>query len=202
MKLIFATNNLNKIEEIRQIIGESFQLITLKEAGIFTEIPEPHSTLEQNASEKSFAIYKMTNTNCFSEDTGLEVTALHGEPGVKSARYTGDERSFEKNMDKLLDKLKNTQERTAQFKTVISLILGGSEVKFTGICKGKITREKKGFNGFGYDPIFLPDGSDKTFGEMSIEEKGVYSHRTKATMKLVAFLTNSKQIKQIPESKY
>ncbi len=191
MKLIFATNNHNKIEEIKQFIGDSFQLITLREAGIFTDIPEPHNSLEKNASEKSSAIYRMTNTSCFGEDTGLEVTTLNGEPGAKSARYAGDERSFEKNMDKLLDQLKNTSDRTAQFKTVISLILEGKEFLFTGICKGKITREKKGPNGFGYDPIFVPDGSEKTFGEMTLKEKGEFSHRTKATMKLVAFLTNN-----------
>jgi XTP/dITP diphosphohydrolase len=188
MKLIFATNNQHKVEEIRHVIGSSFDLLTLKEAGINIDIPEPHDTLEANATEKSKTIYQMTNTSCFSEDTGLEVFVLNGEPGVKSARYAGEDKSFDKNIDKLLDKLEDKADTTARFRTVISLILDGEEHMFEGVCNGKIIREKKGGLGFGYDPVFIPDGSDKTFAEMSLEEKSLFSHRKKATSKLVAFL--------------
>lgn len=188
MKLIFATNNQHKVEEIRHVIGSSFELLTLREAGIDIDIPEPHDTLEANATEKSKTIYQITNTNCFSEDTGLEVAALDGEPGVRSARYAGDDKSFDKNIDKLLDKLKDKADTAARFRTVISLILDGDEHMFEGVCNGMIIRERKGQQGFGYDPVFIPEGSDKTFAEMSLEEKSRFSHRKKATGKLVAFL--------------
>ena len=197
MKLIFATNNPHKAEEVNAIIGSSFQVITLKQAGIDIDIPEPHDTLEANASEKSRIIYELTQTNCFSEDTGLEVSALNGEPGVKSARYAGDVRSFDKNIEKLLQKLEGKPDRTAGFRAIISLIIGGKETQFEGICKGRIIHEKRGLEGFGYDPVFIPDGSDKTFGEMSLEEKTVFSHRAKATEKLVAFLNSIEPIKKI-----
>ena len=190
MKLIFATNNQHKVEEIRHVIGSSFELLTLKEAGIDIDIPEPYDTLEKNATGKSMTIYQITKTNCFSEDTGLEVSALNGEPGVKSARYAGDEKSFDKNIDKLLDKLKGKTDTSARFRTVISLILDGNEYLFEGACTGKIIIERKGEQGFGYDPVFVPDGSDKTFAEMDIEEKSRFSHRKKATGKLVAFLNH------------
>lgn len=188
MKLIFATNNQHKVEEIRHVIGSSFELLTLREAGIDIDIPEPHDTLEANATEKSKTIYQITNTNCFSEDTGLEVAALDGEPGVRSARYAGDDKLFDKNIDKLLDKLKDKADTAARFRTVISLILDGGEHLFEGVCNGTIIRERKGQQGFGYDPVFIPEGSDKTFAEMSLEEKSRFSHRKKATGKLVAFL--------------
>ena len=188
MKLIFATNNQHKVDEIRHVINSSFELLTLKEAGIDIDIPEPHDSLEANATEKSRTIYQLTNNNCFSEDTGLEVAALNGEPGVKSARYAGDGRSFDKNIDKLLANLEGKTDMSARFRTVISLILDGEETQFEGICNGKIIRERKGSNGFGYDPIFIPDGSDKTFAEMELKEKDRFSHRAKATEKLVAFL--------------
>lgn len=188
MKLIFATNNQHKVEEIRHSIGQQFELLTLKEAGIDVEIPEPHDTIEANASEKSKTIYRMTNTNCFSEDTGLEVAALNGEPGVKSARYAGEDKAFDKNIDKLLHKLEGKDDTRARFKTVISLIIDGKETLFEGICNGRIIRERKGSKGFGYDPVFIPDGSEKTFAEMELEEKDRYSHRAKATQKLVTFL--------------
>ncbi|MGZ8523680.1 MAG: RdgB/HAM1 family non-canonical purine NTP pyrophosphatase [Chitinophagaceae bacterium] len=188
MKLIFATNNQHKVEEIRHIIGSTFDLLTLKDAGINIDIPEPHDTLEENASEKSKIIYQLTNTSCFSEDTGLEVTALDGEPGVKSARYAGGDKTFDKNIDKLLDKLKDKPNTAARFRTVISLIIDGGEHLFDGTCNGKIIRERRGIQGFGYDPVFIPDGSDKTFAEMTLEEKSRFSHRKKATGKLVAFL--------------
>ena len=189
MKLIFATNNQHKVDEIRHAIGAAFELMTLKEAGIHIDIPEPYDTLEANASEKAKTIYQLTNVNCFSEDTGLEVEALNGEPGVKSARYAGDEKSFEKNIDKLLLNLKDKTNRSARFRTVISLIMDGRETQFEGICRGNITHERKGNRGFGYDPVFVPEGSEKTFAEMELEEKDQFSHRAKAVAKLVAFLS-------------
>ncbi len=197
MKLIFATNNQHKAEEVNAIIGGSFNVVTLAQAGIDLDIPEPHDTLEANASEKSRTIYELTNTNCFSEDTGLEVRALNGEPGVKSARYAGEDRSFDKNIEKLLQKLQNKPDKTARFRAVISLIIDGKEALFEGICSGRIIQDKRGTQGFGYDPVFIPDGADKTFGEMSLDEKTMYSHRAKATQKLVAFLNNIEPIKKI-----
>lgn len=188
MQLIFATNNQHKADEINSILGNEFKIITLKQAGIDIDIPEPHNTLEENASEKSQVIYNMTGEDCFSEDTGLEVESLNGEPGVKSARYAGENRSFDNNIDKLLLSLKNKENRQAQFRTVISLRLKGKEYKFEGICKGSIIAERKGTNGFGYDPVFVPDGSVKTFAEMTMEEKNQFSHRKKAVEKLVDFL--------------
>lgn len=188
MKLIFATNNDHKAEEIRSVTGNKFEIITLKEAGINIDIPEPHDTLEANASEKSRTIYQMTGTNCFSEDTGLEVESLNGDPGVKSARYAGEDKSFDKNIDKLLENLENKENRKARFRTVISLIINGEETQFEGIANGKIIPVRKGGKGFGYDPVFIPEGSDKTFAEMSMDEKNQYSHRNKATMKLIGFL--------------
>lgn len=190
MKLIFATNNEHKAEEIRSVLKDEFELITLKEAGIEIDIPEPYDTLEENAWGKSKTIFELTGVNCFSEDTGLEVFALDGEPGVKSARYAGDNRSFESNIEKLLTNLAGVPDRSAQFRTIISLITAGKEKRFEGICKGSITTCKKGEGGFGYDPVFIPDGSNKTFAEMTLKEKSDYSHRAKATQKLVVFLNN------------
>ena len=190
MKLIFATNNQHKINEITAVIKNNISIITLKEAGIDIDIPEPHNTLEENAAEKAKVIHKLTNENCFSEDTGLEVFALNGEPGVKSARYAGEEKSDKKNIEKLLENLKEEPNRNAQFKTIIYLILNSREHMFEGICKGAITIAPKGSSGFGYDPVFIPDGALKSFAEMDIYEKNRYSHRRKATDKLVAFLNN------------
>ena len=186
--LIFASNNQHKIEEIRSIVGEEFNIITLKEAGLDIDIPEPHNTIEANASEKSRTIFQLTKQNCFGDDTGLEVEALNGEPGVKSARYAGEEKNFEANIDKLLHKLKATDNRNAQFKTIISLIWNEKEYLFEGIIKGKIIYERRGKNGFGYDAIFIPEGSNNTFGEMELSEKNLFSHRRKATDKLIKFL--------------
>ena len=186
--LIFATNNQNKVQEVRAVSGTIFNIITLKEAGIDIDIPEPHDTLEANATEKSKTIFEITKQNCFSEDTGLEVEALNGEPGVKSARYAGEDRSFDDNIEKLLSKLKPFENRLARFRTVISLILDGKEYFFEGICNGKIIEERKGSNGFGYDPVFIPTGSDKTFAEMDMAEKNKFSHRKKAMEKLISFL--------------
>lgn len=188
--LIFATNNQNKVTEIRSVLGSRFHIITLKEAGIDIDIPEPHDTLEANASEKSQTIYRLTGKNCFSEDTGLETEALNGEPGVKSARYAGDDRSFDSNITKLLDKLENEPNRKARFRTVISLIIDGKETLFEGICNGQIITERRGTKGFGYDPVFVPDGSEQTFAEMDMEGKNIFSHRKKAMEKLIHFLNS------------
>jgi len=186
--LIFATNNHNKVEEIRKVTNGLFNIITLKEAGIDIDIPEPHNTLEANATEKSTVIHRMTKQNVFSEDTGLEVAALNGEPGVKSARYAGEGRDFQANIDKLLQNLEGKTERQAQFRTVVSLIWNDKEYLFDGICKGQIITEQKGLQGFGYDPVFIPDGATKTFAEMTMDEKNSYSHRKKAISKLIDFL--------------
>lgn len=187
--LVFATNNQHKTDEIKFVIGDLFDVVSLKEAGINEEIPEPFDTLEENASIKSQTIYKLTGKDCFSEDTGLEVYALDGQPGVKSARYAGDHRDFNENIYKLLHNLEGFIDRGARFRTVISLILNGKEHHFEGICEGSIGLEMKGENGFGYDPVFIPEGQNRTFAEMSREEKTRYSHRTKATAKLLAFLS-------------
>ena len=188
MKLIFASNNQHKVDEIRSLFPDGFEIITLKEAGIDIDIPEPFDTLEENASCKSRTIFEMTGINCFSEDTGLEVKALNGEPGVKSARYAGDGRSFDANIEMLLINLAGKEDRRARFRAVISLLIEGKETLFEGICEGMIIDEKRGEQGFGYDPVFIPTGSTKTFGEMTMDEKTRYSHRARATEKLVAFL--------------
>jgi XTP/dITP diphosphohydrolase len=192
MKIIFATNNQHKVDEIRSALPENFSIVSLKEAGIGIDIPEPYDTLQENAAEKARTIFDLTKTNCFSEDTGLEVYSLNNEPGVHSARYAGEEKSFDKNIEKLLSKLGNSSERKARFCTVICLILENKEYFFEGVCEGEIINERRGGQGFGYDPIFIPTGSGKTFAEMSIDEKNSFSHRKKAMDKLVAFLNNYK----------
>jgi len=192
MKLIFASNNQHKIVELKTFCKNEIEIISLKEAGIDIDIAEPHDTLEENASEKSWTIYKLTGNDCFSEDTGLEIEALNGEPGVKSARYAGEARSFKDNIEKVLNKLANEANKKARFRAVISLILDGKETQFEGICNGKIINTPQGTEGFGYDPIFIPDGSNRSFAEMSIKEKNQFNHRTKAAAKLVAFLQNMK----------
>ncbi|RYY16312.1 MAG: non-canonical purine NTP pyrophosphatase, partial [Chitinophagaceae bacterium] len=154
LSIIFATNNEHKVRELQAAIGSRLKIITLQEAGINIDIPEPHPTLEQNAEEKALTIHRLTKLNCFAEDTGLEVGSLNGEPGVKSARYAGDERSFEKNIDKLLVRLETMPDRRARFRTVISLIWNNERFIFEGICEGIIDHERKGGNGFGYDPVF------------------------------------------------
>ena len=188
MELIFASNNANKVQEIQQILPEDITLISLKDAGILIEIPEPHDTLEANAREKSTTIHRLTGKDCFSEDTGLEVEALNGEPGVRSARYAGEKADAAANTAKLLAALSNNNDRRARFRTVISLILAGTEYQFEGICNGQIIQAPKGNGGFGYDPVFIPDGETRSFGEMSMAEKKIYSHRRKATDLLVSFL--------------
>ncbi len=159
-------------------------------AGITIDIPEPFPTLEENARQKARTIYQMTNTATFGEDTGLEVIALNGLPGVKSARYAGNEKSDKENIAKLLIELSGHQNRKAQFRTVICLVFNDKEYLFEGICPGTINYAEKGSEGFGYDPVFIPDGSGKTFAEMKLSEKNEHSHRKKATDKLVAFLNN------------
>ena len=192
MRLIFASNNQHKIEELKAFAGKEIEIVSLKDAGIDIDIPEPHDTLEKNASEKSWTIYKLTGNDCFSEDTGLEIEALNGEPGVKSARYAGNARSFKDNIEKVLNKLADKTNKKARFRAVISLIIEGRETQFEGICNGKIIDNPVGTEGFGYDPIFVPDGSNRSFAEMSIEEKNQFNHRTKAAAKLVAYLQNMK----------
>jgi XTP/dITP diphosphohydrolase len=188
IQLIFATNNQHKVEELNSAIGDKMKIISLREAGIDIDIPEPHETLQENALEKSKTIHQLTGENCFSEDTGLEVFALNGEPGVKSARYAGADKSFEKNIEKLLKNLAENRNRNAQFRTVISLILDDKDYFFEGMCAGKIISEQRGENGFGYDPVFIPQGTNRTFAEMKSEEKNRYSHRKKAGDKLITFL--------------
>jgi len=188
MKLVFATNNLHKLEEVRKILGNDFDVLSLKDINCYDEIPETEDTIEGNAAQKSYYIYKKYNMNCFADDTGLEIEALNGEPGVYSARYAGENCSFEDNMNKVLEKMKNQENRNAVFKTVISLIINGKEHQFKGIVKGKITVEKKGASGFGYDPVFLPDGYTETFAELSSEDKNKISHRGIASRELSSFL--------------
>ena len=192
MKLIFASNNKHKIEELKAFAGTEIEIVSLEEAGIDIDIPEPHDSLEENASEKSWTVHRLTGDDCFSEDTGLEIEALNGEPGVKSARYAGETRSFNDNIEKVLNKLSSETNRKARFRAVISLIIDGHETQFEGVCNGEIIHSPQGTEGFGYDPIFIPDGSKQSFAEMSIDEKNRFNHRTKAAAKLVAFLQNMK----------
>ncbi len=189
MKLIFASNNAHKLEELRSAIGTGVEIISLRDAGIQKEIPEPYDTLWENAREKAKTIHGMTGgNNCFSEDSGLEVDALGGEPGVHSARYAGEQASADNNIKKLLLALGDSANRQARFITVICLILDGREYFFEGRCEGQILYEQVGHSGFGYDPVFLPDGSIKSFAEMNPEEKNRFSHRRKAADELIAFL--------------
>ena len=191
MKLIFASNNENKIKEVKAKLS-SFNIIGLKAFGIEEDIPETAKTIEGNASIKSTYIYKNYNIDCFSDDTGLEIEALNGEPGVYSARYAGEEKNADKNMELVLQKLKDSPNRKARFKTVVSLFLDGKEHIFTGIVNGIIIEEKRGAKGFGYDPIFVPDGYSQTFAELPLEEKNKISHRALAVDQLVEFLSNKK----------
>ena len=189
-QLIFATNNEHKVTEIQSLLPDNISVITLRQAGIDIDIPEPHDTLQENATEKAKTIFNITNQNCFSEDTGLEIVALQGAPGVHSARYAGEDRNFQANIDKVLTELNGIENRNAQFRTVICLIWDGIEHYFEGICRGHINNQDTGTSGFGYDPIFIPEGADKSFAEMSVEEKNIYSHRQKAVTQLFAFLNS------------
>ena len=169
-------------------IGAAFELVSLQQAGIDIDIPEPFDTLRENASTKSATIYRQYHVNCFSEDTGLEVDALNGAPGVRSARYAGDDRSFTSNVQKLLHEMEGQENRQARFRTVISLIIDGNEYFFEGSCEGTIAKVPSGQGGFGYDPVFTPLGAKQTFAEMTLKEKELYSHRKKAADQLLAFL--------------
>jgi XTP/dITP diphosphohydrolase len=190
MKLVFATNNKNKILEVQQMLPSTIEIISLESIGCFEEIPETADTIEENAIMKADYVTQKYGYNCFADDTGLEVEALNGEPGVFSARYAGEQRNSDDNMNKLLEALADKTNRKAQFKTVIALNLGGEKHLFKGIARGEITIEKTGNQGFGYDPIFKPEGFDLTFAQLSLEEKGAISHRGKATEQLIAFLKN------------
>ena len=186
--LLFASNNRHKAGEINSILGEQFQIITLAEAGIVIDIPEPHDTIAANAAEKSSVIYQLTGKNCFGEDTGLEVDALGGAPGVKSARFAGEKATALDNMTKLQELMKGQKNRKARFVTVISLRLNGEHHLFSGICSGTLAEVPAGKDGFGYDPLFIPDGSKQSFAEMSMDEKNKFSHRKKAVQAMITFL--------------
>lgn len=186
--LIFATHNENKVKEVAAVLNHRFEIRSLSQLGITTEIEEPYETIKENAIEKARVVEQLTGLNCFAEDTGLEVTALHGEPGVKSARYAGENRDFDANIDKLLSKLHDVKDRSARFITIVCLRRNGEQFIFEGECKGTIIAQRRGSGGFGYDSIFVPEGDAKTFAEMDLDEKNQYSHRRKAIEKLVAFL--------------
>ncbi|MEA5138821.1 non-canonical purine NTP diphosphatase [Arcicella rigui] len=187
-KLCFATNNSHKVEEVQAVLGNRFELSTLKQIGCNEELPETGNTLEANSLQKASYLFDNYQVNCFADDTGLEVTALNGEPGVYSARYAGEQRSHSDNINLLLKNLSGKTDRSAQFRTVITLIIDGKVEQFEGVVKGEIIETLRGNEGFGYDPIFIPEGFDRTFAEMSMEEKGKISHRGRAFEKLVQFL--------------
>lgn len=192
MKIVFATNNKHKLEEIEDILGKDFEIVSLAEIGCHEDIPETGLTLEENARQKSTYIVEHYNHDCFADDTGLEVDALNGEPGVHSARYAeGTDHDSEANMRKLLSKMSNVKDRTARFRTVISLIINGVEHQFEGRVEGRIATEKHGKEGFGYDPIFIPEGYDKSFAELGEEVKNQISHRARAVKKLAEYLSSS-----------
>lgn len=188
MKLCVATNNKNKLIEIQSLIGDQFTLLTLEEIGCTTDIPEPYQTISENSVGKARYVWDHYKINCIADDTGLEVYALDGEPGVFSARYAGPQRNADDNMDLLLSKLEHKEDRTARFLTVITLVIDGVFHEFEGSVEGTIIFEKRGTEGFGYDPIFLPKGYDETFAEMTLAEKNTLSHRGRAIAKLVEFL--------------
>lgn len=187
-KFVFATNNEHKLEEVKALLGDKIELLSMKDINCSTDIPETESTLEGNALLKARYIYEHYHINCFADDTGLEVEALNGAPGVYSARYAGEEHNSEANMKKLLHELEGVENRKAQFRTIFALIIEGKEHLFEGIVKGEIIRQRRGNAGFGYDPIFLPEGCTQTFAEMGNEQKNSISHRAKAAGKLCKFL--------------
>ncbi|MBA5791324.1 non-canonical purine NTP diphosphatase [Flavobacterium sp. xlx-214] len=189
MKIIFASNNKNKVQEIQNQVPKSIQIVTLEEIGCTEDIEETATTIEGNAIIKANYITEKYGLPCFADDTGLEIEALNGEPGVYSARYAGEDKNADKNMDLVLEKLSTSTNRNAQFKTVIALNIDNQQILFTGIVEGKIRNEKTGTNGFGYDPIFEPENLGKTFAEMTMEEKNKMSHRGRAVEQLVIFLS-------------
>lgn len=191
-KLVFATNNRHKLDEISQILGEKIELLSLKDIHCSEEIPETADTLEGNAIQKAEYIHQHYGYDCFADDTGLEVESLNGAPGVYSARYAGDGHNSEANMQKLLQNLEGISNRKAQFRTAICLIIDGETHLFEGICKGEIIQEKRGGSGFGYDPIFVPEGYFETFAELGNEIKNQISHRAKAVEMLCQYLKDSK----------
>lgn len=188
MKIIFATNNAHKLREVQAVLGDGFTLLTPRDCGITEEIPEEQPTLEGNALQKARYLYDRTGMDCFADDTGLEVEALGGAPGVHSARYATDGHDFAANNRLLLRNLEGVENRRARFRTVIALILGGEEHLFEGRIEGRIIDRETGHEGFGYDPLFLPDGADRTFAQMSTDEKNTLSHRARAVRKLADYL--------------
>lgn len=194
MKIVFATHNANKLKEVQKLIPNNFQLLSLDDINCHEDIPETQLTIKGNALQKAEFIKQHYQVNCFADDTGLEVEALNGDPGVFSARYAGPQRDSEDNIQKLLKNLEGQTNRNAQFKTVIALYLNGEMHTFTGICQGTITQEKQGEGGFGYDPVFQANGYEQTFAEISLEEKNRIGHRGKAIQQLVSFL-NSLEVK-------
>lgn len=188
MKLVFATNNAHKLNEIRNLAGSNFEIVSLSDMGWVDEIPETGNTIEDNATQKAFYIYEKYNIDCFADDTGLEIEALDKRPGVYSARYAGESCNFDDNMNKVLKELQGIKNRKACFRTVISLVIQGKEIRFEGRVDGVILNEKQGEKGFGYDPIFQPDGYKQTFAEMPLELKNAISHRGLATQQLITYL--------------
>ncbi len=188
MELVFATNNQHKLRELQQILGQQFNLLSLNDIGCLEDIPEESPTIEENSMDKAVYVFDKYAKNCFADDTGLEVEALDGRPGVISARYAGEEKNMDNNIDKVLHELENKENKKARFKTVISLILDGKKYQFEGIINGQIIKEKRGIGGFGYDPVFMPEGYNITFAEMSANDKNKISHRGLAVHKLVEFL--------------
>ncbi|MCB2208843.1 MAG: non-canonical purine NTP diphosphatase [Bacteroidetes bacterium] len=190
-KLVFATNNPHKLEEVHAILQEKFEVAGLADIGCTTDIPETGTTLQDNASIKSHFVVNHYKLDCFADDTGLEVQALGGRPGVYSARYAGENASYEQNVDKLLTELNHKENRKARFRTVISLMMNHKEYFFEGVVNGRIINQRKGNSGFGYDPVFVPDGYDQTFAEMDASLKNSISHRGKAIQKLADFLLHN-----------
>ena len=188
MELIIASQNQNKLVEFKKILGDKINLFSLSDIGLNQEIPENEKTIKKNAMFKAKFVNAQTGKNVFADDTGLEIDSLNGEPGIYSARYSGVDRNSDKNIELVLRKLKNKANRNSRFKTIISLIIDGKSVNFEGVVEGKITEEKRGSNGFGYDPIFQPNGYASTFGEMSLKEKNKISHRSIAINKMVQYL--------------
>lgn len=190
MKIVFATNNPNKLKEIQSLIPKEIEIISLKEIGCTEDIPETADSLSANAFQKAHYIKENYNYDCFADDTGLEIDELNGDPGVYSARYAGPEKNANANMNKILNELKGKKNRKAQFRTAIALILKGEEHLFEGKVEGYISKDKQGNEGFGYDPIFIPENNTRSFAQMSMQEKGAISHRGRAVNKLVAYLNN------------
>ncbi len=190
-RFVFATNNEHKLKEIIQLLNNNFEVLTLSQIGCFDDIPETGNTLEENALQKACYVYQKYGCNCFADDTGLEIEALNNAPGIYSARYAGEEKDPQANMNKVLNELEGIENRNAQFRTVVALIVDGKEFLFEGIIRGEIIKEKKGIDGFGYDPVFKPEGYNQTFAEMDLTLKNKISHRAQAINKLTKFLKES-----------